>query len=64
MLSMPVNEKYFVDPYENRLDAMVLMMGHKICFYGEIRLILPKFSLLSPLIWSTVILRQDLGNLI
>ena len=29
------------------------MMGHKICFYGEILLIIPKLSLLSPLIWST-----------
>ena len=29
------------------------MMGHKICFYGEIWLIIPKLSLLLPLIWST-----------
>ena len=28
------------------------MMGHKICFYGEIWLIIPKLSLLL-LIWST-----------
>ena len=30
------------------------MMGHKICFYGEIWLVIPKLSLLSLLIWSTV----------
>ena len=30
------------------------MTGHKICFYGEIWLIIPKFSLLPLLIWSTV----------
>ena len=30
------------------------MMGHKICFHGEIWLIIPKLSLLSLLIWSTV----------
>ena len=37
----------------NRLFEMILIMGHKICFYGEIRLIIPKFSLLPLLIWST-----------
>ena len=31
----------------------LLMMGHKICFNGEIRLIIPKLSLLPLLIWST-----------
>ena len=36
------------------LDVTVLMMGHKICFCGEIWLIIPKLSLLSLLIWSTV----------
>ena len=30
------------------------MQGHKICFYGEIWLIIPKLSLLPLLIWSTV----------
>ena len=30
------------------------MMGHKICFYGEIWLIIPKLSLLPLLICSTV----------
>ena len=29
------------------------MMGHKICFYGEIALLIPKLSLLPLLIWST-----------
>ena len=29
------------------------MMGHKICFYGEIWLIIPKLSLLPLLICST-----------
>ena len=29
------------------------MMSHKICFYGEIKLIIPKLSLLPLLIWST-----------
>ena len=29
------------------------MMGHKICFYGKIWLIIPKLSLLPLLIWST-----------
>ena len=29
------------------------MMGHKIWFYGEIWLIIPKLSLLPLLIWST-----------
>ena len=29
------------------------MMGHKICFKGEIWLIIPKLSLLPLLIWTT-----------
>ena len=29
------------------------MVGHKICFYGEMWLIIPKLSLLPLLIWST-----------
>ena len=29
------------------------MMGHKICFYGEMWLIIPKLSLMPLLIWST-----------
>ena len=40
-------------PDWNRLDEMVLMMGHKIRFYEEIWLIIPKLSLLPLLIWST-----------
>ena len=40
-------------PHLNRLDETVLMRGHKICFYGEIWLIIPKLSLLPLLIWST-----------
>ena len=35
------------------LIETVLMMGHKICFYEEIWVIIPKLSLLL-LIWSTV----------
>ena len=35
------------------------MMGHKVCFYGEIWQIIPKLSLLPLLIWSTV---QDIGS--
>ena len=31
----------------------VLMMGCKICFNGEIWLVIPKLSLLPLLIWST-----------
>ena len=27
--------------------------GHNICFYGELLLIIPKLSLLPPLIWGT-----------
>ena len=29
------------------------MMGHKICCFGEIWLIIPKLSLFPPLFWST-----------
>ena len=29
------------------------MMGHKICFYEEIWIIIPKLSLLLLLIWTT-----------
>ena len=31
----------------------VLMMGHKICFYGEIWLIIPKLLMLPLPIWSS-----------
>ena len=30
---------YVVTHHQNRLDETVLMMGHKICFNGEIRII-------------------------
>ena len=40
-------------PHLNRLNETVLMMGHKICFYGEICIIIFKSSLLPFLIWST-----------
>ena len=33
------------------------MMGHKICFSGEIRLIIPKLSLLPLFICSTGLIR-------
>ena len=46
---------YVVTPYYNRIDETVLMMGRKICFYGEIWLIIPKLSLLPIRTWSTVI---------
>ena len=29
------------------------MMGHKICFYEEIWIIIPELSLITLLIWST-----------
>ena len=29
------------------------MMGHKICFYGEVWIVIPKLSLLPLLIWCT-----------
>ena len=34
-------------PQKNRLNETVLMMGHKICFYGKIWIIIPKLSLLA-----------------
>ena len=38
---------FMVIPHWNRLDETVLMIGHKICFYGEIQIIIPKLSLLT-----------------
>ena len=35
------------------------MVGHKICFYGEILLIIPKLYLLPLLIWSTAWVFQN-----
>ena len=34
------------------------MMGHKICFYGNIWIIIPNLSLLLLLIWSTDQLKE------
>ena len=50
------NSKFFFPISQQKLDETVLMMGHKICFYGEIRLIISKSSLLPLLIWSTEII--------
>ena len=36
---------YVVAPHKNRLNKMVLMMGQRICFCGEIWLIIPKLKL-------------------
>ena len=36
---------YVVAPHKNRLNETVLMLGHRICFCGEIWLIIPKFKL-------------------
>ena len=47
-------------PHSNRFNEMVLMMGHKIHFYGEIWLIILKLSLLPLLIWSAVVLKTIL----
>ena len=38
---------YVVAPHKNPLNGTVLMMGHRICFCGEIWLIVPKLSLLN-----------------
>ena len=35
------------------------MMGHKICFYGDIWVIIPKLSLLLLLIWRTAPLKNE-----
>ena len=45
---------YVVTPHKNRLEETVLMMGHNLCFFGEICPIIPELSLLPLLIWSTV----------
>ena len=50
-------------PVLSSLDEMILMMCHKICFYEEIWLIIPKLSVLPLLIWSTdVSLSQGCSN--
>ena len=33
-------------PNQNRLDETVLMIGHKICFYGDIFIVIHKFLVL------------------
>ena len=38
------------------------MMGHKICFYGEIWLIIPKLSLLPFHIWSIDFREHKVGG--
>ena len=43
---------YVVTTRWNRLNETVLMMGHKICFYLEIWLIIPKLFLLPLLTWN------------
>ena len=45
--------KHVLTPHYNNLNETVLMMGHKICFHGEIWKIIPKLSLLPLLTWST-----------
>ena len=32
---------YVVSPHQNYLDEMILMKGHKMCFYKEIWIIIP-----------------------
>ena len=44
---------YAVTSHLNCLSETVLLMGHNICFYGEMRLIIFELSLLPFLIWST-----------
>ena len=47
-----LNENIYCDP-SLELET-ILMMGHKIGFYGEVPVIIPKLSLLIPLlVWST-----------
>ena len=46
-----------VTPHLNSLGETVLMMGQKICFYGDIWIVIPKLSLLPLLFWSTVPVR-------
>ena len=47
-------------PHENRLDETVLMIGRNIRFKGVTWKIIPKLSLLPPLICSTVRFDQEL----
>ena len=43
------------------LDEAILMSTHNICFYGEMRKIIPKLSPNTQLICSTGFKRSDLG---
>ena len=45
--------KQVVTNHLNLHDETVLLMGHKICFYGEMGIIIPKWIQLSLLIWSS-----------
>ena len=49
-----LNENICCDPSLEPSHQDGKMRGNKICFYGEIWLIIPKLSLLPPLIWSNV----------
>ena len=60
-----LNEKmYVVTPHENHLNETVLMRGHKIHFYGEIWLIIPKLSQLPLLIRSAEKKNHKLDNIL
>ena len=49
-----LNKNICCDPSFDHLgETVLIMMGHKIRFYGEIWLIIPKLSLLPLLYWST-----------
>ena len=41
---------YVVTPHLNRLDEMVQMRGHNICFNAELIKIIPNFHQIHPLI--------------
>ena len=46
---------FVVTPHHNCLNETVLVTGHKICFYGEMWIIIPKLFQLPLLIWSTIL---------
>ena len=54
---------YVVTTHLNHLAETVLMVGHKICFYGEIRLIIPNY-LCCPLLSGALIVRMFKVNLL
>ena len=49
-----------LDVYHGRKTTTELMIGHRMSFYGNIHMIIPKLSLLPLLIWSTA---DELGHL-